>query len=72
MTMSYKVDGKTYGCDKMAGQKCKKTGKKMTYVVGDEETCCEKTARLMVTEAKIRKIVETAVVAASGAASSTS
>ena len=58
--MAYKVDGKTYGCSKMAGSKCKETGKKMTYVVGKEETSCEKSAQLMLTEAKIRTIVETA------------
>ncbi len=59
--MEYKVDGKTYGCSKTAGAKCKKNGKKMSYVIGDEETDCEKTAQLMLTEAKVRKIVETAV-----------
>lgn len=58
--IAYKVDGKTYGCSKTAGSKCKKTGKKMTYLVGKEETCCEKSAQLMLTEAKIRTIVETA------------
>jgi hypothetical protein len=62
--MNYKVDGKTYGCSKTAGEKCKKTGAKLTYVVGDEETCCEKTAKLKFTEAKIRKAVETAASAA--------
>lgn len=59
--MEYKVDGKTYGCSKTAGAKCKKNGKKLTYVIGDEETICEKTAKLMLTEAKVRKIVESAV-----------
>ncbi len=70
--VSYKVDGKSYCCDKMAGASAKKTGKKMLYVVGDEETGCEKTANLKLAEAKIRKIVETAVVAASGSTSSPS
>jgi hypothetical protein len=70
--VSYKVDGKTYCCDKMAGASAKKTGKKMLYVVGDEETGCEKTAKLKLAEAKIRKIVETAVVAALGETSSPS
>ena len=59
--MEYKVDGKTYGCDKMAGSKCKKSGKKMTYLVGSEETPCQVTAKRMLAEAKVRKIVEAAV-----------
>ncbi len=59
--MEYKVDGKTYGCSKTAGAKCKKAGKKLTYVVGDEETCCQATAKLKLAETKVRKIVETAV-----------
>ncbi len=59
--MEYKVDGKTFGCSKMAGAKCKEAGKKMTYVIGDEETGCQTTAKLKLAETKVRKIVETAV-----------
>ena len=35
-------------------------GKKMTYVVGDQETGCAASAKLMQAEAKVRKIIETA------------
>jgi hypothetical protein len=69
VAMSYKVDGQTYGCDKMAGAKCKKTGKYMTYVVGDTDTDCKATAKLRLTEARIRKMVEVAAVAQQGTAS---
>lgn len=59
--MGYKVGGTTYRCDKTAGAKAEETHKKLTFVIGDEETCCDKTANLMLTEAKVRKIVEAAV-----------
>lgn len=59
--MEYKVDGKTFGCSKMAGSKCKESGRKMTYLVGGEETPCQVTAKRMLAETKLRKIVETAV-----------
>lgn len=58
--MSYKVDGYSYCCDRMAGIKAKETGKPIIYVVGDEETPCKKSADLMFTQAKIRAIVATA------------
>ena len=61
--MTYKVDGKTFHCDKTAGAKCKKSGKSMTYVIGDQETGCAVSAKLMQVEAKVRKIVETAAAA---------
>lgn len=60
VAMEYKVDGKTFGCSKSAGAKCKETGKKLTYVVGKEETSCQTTAKLNLAKAKVRKIVETA------------
>ncbi len=60
VAMTYKVDGKTFHCDKMAGAKCKKSGKKMTYVIGDQETGCATSAKLMQAQAKVRKIIETA------------
>ncbi len=69
VAMSYKVDGQKYGCDKMAGAKCKKTGKHMTYVVGDTETECKATAQLRLTEARIRKMVEVAAATQQGTAS---
>ena len=60
VAMTYKVDGKTFHCNKTAGAKCKKSGKKMTYVVGDQETGCATSAKLMQARAKVRKIIETA------------
>lgn len=69
VAMSYKVDGKTFGCDKAAGAKCKKTGKDMTYVVGDTETGCHATAKLRLTEARIRKMIEVAAATQRGTAS---
>ena len=59
--MKYKVGDKTFCCDKMAGAAVKESGAKMTFVVGDEETCCPTTAKLLLTEKKLRKVVETAV-----------
>ena len=59
--MEYKVDGKTYGCSKSAGAKCKEAGKKMRYVIGEDETGFQTTAKLKLAERKVRKIVETAV-----------
>ena len=60
LKMEYKVDGKVYGCSKTAGAKCKESGAMMTYVIGDEETRCEKTAQLKLAEAKVRAIAEAA------------
>lgn len=59
--MQYKVGDKTYGCSKLAGAKCKEAGKKVTYLVGTKETCCDKAAKLLLVEARVRRIVETAV-----------
>lgn len=58
--MSYKVGDKSFCCDKMAGAASKKSGKKMAYVVGEQETGCPTTAKLMLAQAKLRTIVETA------------
>lgn len=70
VSMRYKVDGKTYGCDKTAGEKCKKTGKYMSYVIGDQETDCRTTAQLMLAEARVRIIVEVALEALNGSSAS--
>lgn len=59
--MTYKIDGKSYGCEKTAGSKCKKSGKEMTYVIGDTETGCHTSAKLRLAEARIRAMVEVAV-----------
>lgn len=60
VAMTYKVDGKTLHCNKTAGAKHKKSGKKITYVIGDQETGCAASAKLMQAQAKVRKIIETA------------
>lgn len=49
-------EGKPAGCV----ASCKKAGKTVTYVVAGEETPCETTAGLMLAQAKIRTIAETA------------
>ena len=46
--------------DKAAGNASKKTGSKMTYLVGDREASCKDEAELMQSEARIRAIVEAA------------
>jgi len=63
--MSYRVDGQSFCCDKMAGMKAKETGKPMTFVVGSEETDCDKHARLILMQTKIRAAVEAALSASS-------
>jgi hypothetical protein len=52
--MSYKADGAKVPCHKSA----KAAGKKVTFVVGDEETCCEKTARLKMAQLMVRTMAE--------------
>lgn len=61
--MTYDVSGKSFGCDKMAGSSAKEAGKPMTFVVGDEKTPCGTSAKLMLTQAKIRAIVAAAAAA---------
>lgn len=61
--MTYDVSGKSFGCDKMAGSRSKETGKPMTFVIGDEKTPCGTSAKLMLTQAKIRAIVAAAAAA---------
>jgi len=63
--MSYKVDGKSFCCDKMAGAAAKDSGKPIVYVVGEEEAPDETTAKLLYAQAKIRAIVEAAATAKS-------
>ncbi|NOT02761.1 MAG: hypothetical protein HOP29_19330 [Phycisphaerales bacterium] len=60
VSMAYKVDGETIRCAETAGAKCKEKGAKMTYVVGEEETCCDKAAKLILANARVRAIVEAA------------
>jgi len=61
--MTYKVAGKSFSCDKMAGARVEETGKEMTFVVGDEETSCPTTAKLMLTKAKVHAIIAAAAAA---------
>ena len=61
--MSYKVGDASFCCDKMASRTAQKTGKPMHYVVEGEETPCEKTAKLMLSEAMLRAAVLTAAAA---------
>lgn len=56
--MSYRVDGKDFCCDKMAGAACKTTGKDMTFVVGETETPCQVTARIELDKAKVAAAVK--------------
>jgi hypothetical protein len=57
---TYKVNGTSYHCDKMAGQAASTAGEKMVIVVGDKETCCNVEAAMFLAEAKMRTVVETA------------
>lgn len=63
--MSYKVDGKSFCCDKMAGTAAKGSGKPIVFMVGEEEAPDEATAKLLYSQAKIRAIVEAAASAKS-------
>ena len=58
--MSYKVDGKPFCCDKMAGDAAKTEGKPIVFVIGSDEIAEESAAKLVFAQAKIRAIVEAA------------
>lgn len=58
--VTVKADGKTVFCAKSASA----SGKTVTYVVGDEETSCDKHAKLLLAQQLVRTIVETAAGAA--------
>ncbi len=62
---TYKVDGKSFCCDKMAGAAAKDSGKPIVYVVGDSEIETDSAAKLAIAQAKIRAIVEAASAAQS-------
>jgi len=51
--MQYRVDGKDFCCDKMAGDACKSSGKNMSYVVSGNEVHCKYMARVELDKAKI-------------------
>ncbi len=61
--MSYKVDGKSFCCDKMAGEAAKTDGKPIVYVIGSDEVSDESAAKLVFAQAKIKAIVEAATAA---------
>jgi hypothetical protein len=59
--MGYKVGDKSYKCGTTAGKDADTAKAKLTYVVGDQETCCKIQASMMLAQAKVRTIVEAAV-----------
>jgi len=61
--MTYAVGEKACNCPNEAGSLAKTSGEKMTYVVGEEKTCCNMTARLTLAQAKYKAAV-TALVSA--------
>ncbi len=61
--MTYAVGEKTCNCPTQAGSLAKTSGEKMTYVVGEEKTCCNMTARLTLAKAKYKAAVEALVAA---------
>lgn len=65
MMMTYKVGDSSYRCGKSASVKAGEAGKKMSFVVGSEATCCEVSAKLMLAKAKVRAAVEAAAAALS-------
>jgi len=65
--MTYAVGEKACNCPNEAGSLAKTSGEKMTYVVGEEKTCCNMTARLSLAKAKYKAAV-TAMASADKAA----
>jgi hypothetical protein len=64
---TYLVGDKECSCPLQAGQLAKESGKEKLFVVGEEKTCCEKTARLNLARAKYKAAI-TAMVEAQAAA----
>lgn len=69
--MTYAVGEKACNCPTEAGTLAKTSGEKMTYVIGEEKTCCNMTARLTLAKAKYKAAVK-ALVAADTAKDATS
>lgn len=69
--MSYVVGEKTCNCPNEAGSLAKDSGEKMEYLVGDEKTCCNMTARLALAKAKYKAAVEALVAAEKQTATAT-
>jgi hypothetical protein len=58
---TYLVGDEKCGCPVKAGKLAKESGKEKLFVVGEEKTCCEKTARLNLARAKYKAAVEAMV-----------
>ena len=56
--MSYAVGEETCDCPNHAAALAKSTGAEKTFVVGEETTCCEMTARLKLAHAKYKAAVQ--------------
>ncbi|NLY02793.1 MAG: hypothetical protein GXY83_42615 [Rhodopirellula sp.] len=65
--LTYAVGEKECGCPVRAAELAKETGKEKLFVVGEEKTGCEKTARLNLARAKFRAAVEAMVQAEAAA-----
>ena len=58
ISMSYVVGEETCNCPNKAAALAKTSGDEQFYVVGEEKTCCEMTARLNLARAKYKAAVE--------------
>ena len=58
ISMSYVVGEETCNCPNKAAALAQTSGEKQFYVVGEEKTCCEMTARLNLARAKYKAAVE--------------
>ena len=57
ISMSYAVGKESCNCPNKAAELAKTSGAEKLYVVGDEKTCCEMTARLNLARAKYKAAV---------------
>lgn len=69
--MTYAVGEKSCNCPHEAGSIAKTSGAKMEYVVGEEKTCCNMTARLTLAKAKYKAAVQALAAADKKAAAAT-
>lgn len=65
MMITYKVGDSSFRCGMSASAKAGESGKKISFMVGSETTCCEVSAKLMLAKAKVRAAVEAAAAALS-------
>lgn len=70
--LTYLVGDKECSCPVEAGRLAKESGKEKLFVVGEEKTCCEKTARLNLARARYKAAIEAMVQAQAAAAKSES